>query len=83
MCNPHECSNAVLGNDDWQEGPCGQNPRELLDENERLRALIAGVVRSAKRHTESQQYGKVYHYNARWNRDSKDWMNLLEVAEGK
>ncbi len=60
-----------------------ERERKLIAEIKRLRALITGVVRSAKRHTESQQYGKVYHYNARWNRDSKDWMSLLEVAEEK
>ena len=40
MCNPHECSNAVLGHDDWRKGPCGQNPRELLDKIKRLQAIV-------------------------------------------
>ncbi len=47
MCNPHECSNAKLGNDDWQKGPCGQNPRELTDEIERLQAIVGKLPKTA------------------------------------
>ena len=40
MCNPYECSNAVRGEDDWKEGPCGENPGDLKAEIERLKAAL-------------------------------------------
>ncbi|GAG43515.1 unnamed protein product, partial [marine sediment metagenome] len=58
-----------------------RNPSEVKAEIERLRLLIREVVKLAHRHTESHDHGEQYFFNARWDRDSKEWQELSEAAK--
>ena len=49
MYNPCECSNTYRGEDDWQEGTCGQDPGKLLAEIEWLRLELTRVEKIAAR----------------------------------
>ena len=58
--NPSECNNAVRGDDDWTEGPCGCNPEILQQHILKLRDALQSIADQTKCHCYHSEPGCTY-----------------------
>ncbi len=58
--NPFECNNAVRGDDDWTEGPCGCNPEILQQHILKLQAALQSIAAQTKCHCYHSDTGNKY-----------------------